>query len=144
MSKKLIPMVFKTYTEFRGLRTDPINSSELPELDYKNIQADVRSINQFIRGVLKIPVLGNRNIDFLKCDKIYFINDRTELLERDRTEEELIDSTLYGRFEYTKSLAGIERFLFNKSVAVDKKVRDKLHEIVSDLILDELERQKRK
>jgi len=87
---------------------------------------------------VKIRTMNSEKINFIKGDKIYSIDEFGEILERDRNENELSDSWFYGRFQYTKSIAGIDRYMFNHNLALYKKHRGKLHKLVSDLITDQL------
>lgn len=119
-----------------------INELEI-DLDYKKAYSKVISKNQFIRGVVCLNTLKEDKIHFLKNDKIYSIGEDGELKERDRNENELIDNKVWGRFQYTKSLAGIDRYFFNHNISLYKKHRNKLHRLVSDLIYEELDRFKK-
>jgi hypothetical protein len=121
-------------------------SGDLPkdlELDFNKLETEVIAINQFIRGILKIPTVNNQTVKFLKMDKIYSFSKYNEFIERYREEDELTGHIIYGRFQYTKSLNYIDLFGFNKNIGLPNMYREKLLNICSEIINNEKLKQKK-
>ena len=143
MIRKLIPIKIEQPAVFRRYQ-NMNNSNDLDfELDFKKAEAEVHSVNQFIRGVLCIPILGGIKIQFIKSDKIFLFGNDLDFIERLRNDNELFDNKIFGRFQYTKSLSAIDKFRFNRELDINLKIRKKLHKICSDLIYQELDKQKK-
>jgi len=142
MDKKLIPIKIDEPAVYRSYSTYGAQNDVGLELDFDNLNAEVVSINQFIRGILWIPIKGGKKIKFIPTDKIFSFNNSLDFSSRDRTKDELEDDKICGGFQYTKSLSAIDKFRFNRELGIDKKIRKKLQKICSDLIHAELAKQR--
>ena len=139
---KLIPIKIDNPSVYRSYKASTEQKEIDFEPDFDNLTAEVVSINQFIRGILWIPIKGGKKIKFIPTDKIFSFNNSLDFSSRDRTEDELEDDKICGRFQYTKSLSAIDKFRFNRELGIDKKIRKKLQKICSDLIHAELAKQR--
>ena len=142
MTKKIIPIKIEEFSVSRQYNKND-KENEGFELDFNNIKTEVVTKNQYIRGVLEIPIKGQESISFLGYDKIYTLDENKEFVEKHRKGDELIDNRIYGRFQYTKSLGAMDMFRFNREIDIHIKFRRRLQTICSNLIYEELELQKR-
>ena len=136
--QKLIPIIIENPAVYRNYGASNTDESKAYDLDFVNLESDVISINQFVRGIIKIPIIGGENIKFMKNDKIYSFTKNQNFDERFREDDELLGNIAYGRFQYTKSISAMDLFLFNLNIGISKKYRSKLQKICSDLIYKEL------
>lgn len=138
--RKLIPIKYEDPTISKKFSQDALHHELEFELDYSNCETEVISVNKHIRGIIRISTQNTVEHLFTAKDMIYSINEIGDFVERERTEDELIDNWFYGRFEYSKSQNGIDRYVFNQNICMYKYHHNKLHKLVSDLIYSELDK----
>ncbi len=138
--RKLIPIKFEDPSVSRKFSHEALSHELEFDLDYNNCETEVISLGKYIRGIIRISTKNTEEHLFTPKDMIYSINEIGEFVERERIDDELIDNWFYGRFEYTKSINGIDRYIFNQNICLYKYHHNKLHKLVSDLIYAELDK----
>jgi len=138
--RKLIPIKHDDSSVSKKFSHDALSHELDFELDYGNCVTEVISVNKYVRGIVRISTKNTEEHLFSSKDMIYSINEIGEFEERERNEDELIDNWFYGKFEFSKTQNGIDRYLFNQNICLYKNHHTKLHKLVSDLIYAELEK----